>query len=195
LQIDAQRYLDLIEKAGKLYVWDTESQGREGDYGRMYVVSVKPFGKDPISFVIGENMQDKGMVKEARDFLADADAWVTFYGKGHDVPLLNTRLVRWGYDPLPAGKIPHIDMFYQLVAKLKTGRKSQAHLLEFLQDTMIAMGIEPEKKMTVSPNVWSDLATHYTKNIRILKERCESDCSGLEALMRVTRNLIRDITR
>jgi uncharacterized protein YprB with RNaseH-like and TPR domain len=132
-------FLDLVEKDGSLFVWDTESQGREGDYGRMYTVSIKPFGKEPESYIIGENMQDKGMVKEAADRLAQAKCWITFYGKGHDVPLMNTRLIRWGYDPLP--KIHHVDMFYQLVNKLKTGRKSQAHLLEFLEDTMEIMGI------------------------------------------------------
>lgn len=157
------------------------------------MISAKPFLKPPKTWVIGENMQDKGMCREAADYLNEADAWVTFYGKGHDVPLLNTRLLRWGYKPLK--KIHHIDMYFQLKPKLKTGSKSQAHLLNFLQDTMEIMGIPQEEKMAVSPNVWSDLPTQYHRNIKILKERCESDAVGLETLYRVTRHCIVDITK
>ena|SRR3990167_592220 len=193
MNVDPQHYLDLVERSGRLMFWDTESQGLEGDYGRMYVCSAKLFGKDPEVFAVGKNGQDRGMVREARDHLNTADCWVTYYGRGHDVHLLNTRLVRWGYAPLDPK--PHIDMYYQLKYKLKTGRHSQAHLLEFLEDTMANMGIKPEHKMTISPNVWSDLFTSFPRNIRLLRERCMSDTRGLEALYRTTRHLIRDITR
>lgn len=191
MQVDPQRYLDLVEKSGKLYMVDSESQGREADYGRLYVISVKPYGQDPTSFVIGENMQDKGMVVAARDMIDEADCIVTFYGKGFDVPMINTRLLRYG--KLPLKPVHHIDMYFTLKPKIKTGSKSQAHLLEFLHDTMEAAGIPAEKKMTVAPNVWSDLPAFYHKNIRILRKRCESDTAGLESLYRAARHLIREI--
>lgn len=193
MQLDAQDYLRLVEAQHQLASWDTESQGREGDYGRMYVVSVKPFGCPPITLSISPNGQDKALVKNARDLLHEYPVWLTYYGKGHDVPLLNTRLVRWGYAPLEPRH--HIDLYFVLKYRLKTGRKSQAHLLEFLQDTMLAMGIRPERKMSISPNVWSDLFTHFKPNMKLLRERCASDTVGLEALYRVTRHLIRDIVR
>ena len=193
MQVDPQHYLDLVEKSGRLMFWDTESQGLEGDYGRLYVCSAKLYGAKPVTFSVGESGQDKGLVRDARDYLDTADCWVTYYGKGHDVPLLNTRLVRWGYAPLLPKS--HVDMYYQLKYKLKTGRHSQAHLLEFLEDTMAGMGIEPEHKMTISPNTWSDLFTRFDRNIKLLRERCASDTKGLEALYRVTRHLIRDISR
>lgn len=190
-QIDAQRYLDFAEILRTLYIFDTESQGMEGDYGRLYAVSIKPFNEEPITLSIGKNACDKGLVIEAKRILEEADIWCSFYGRMHDIPLLNTRLLRWGQ--LPITPKPHIDMYFQLKYKLKTGRKSQAHLLEFLQDTMISLGIPPEKKMSVSPNVWSDLWSDYKKNIKILIDRCASDTVGLEALYKVCRHLIRDI--
>lgn len=174
-----------------MYIVDTESQGRDGDYGRMYVVSVKPYGKEPTSFVIGENMQDRDMIVAARDMIGEADCIVTFYGKGHDVPLINTRLLRYGKMPLKP--VHHIDMYFSLKQKLKTGSKSQAHLLEFLHETMLLMKVPLQKKMSVPPSVWSDLPAEYTKNIRILRDRCESDVAGLENLYRVCRHLLRDI--
>ena len=44
------------------------------------------------------------------------------------------------------------------------------------------LGLKQEKKMSVSPNVWSDLPSNYKKNIAILRDRCESDVVGLETL-------------
>ena len=193
MQVDVQRYLDFLEDSGKFYFVDTESQGLEGDYGRLYVGSVKEFDGPTTTFYIGENFSDRGMVRDLKDKMEEADAWVTFYGKGHDIPLINTRLARWGYKPLEQRH--HIDMFYQLVRKLKTARKSQAHLLEFLEDTMEILGLKVERKMTISPNVWSDLPTHYHRNIKILRDRCDSDVDGLKVLYQVTRGLIRDIKR
>jgi len=190
-QIEAQKYLNFVEKSNSLFIFDTESQGMEGDYGRVYAVSIKPFNKPVSTLLIGKNACDKGIVIEAKRILEQADMWCSFYGKGHDIPLLNTRLIRWGQPPIEPR--PHIDMYFQLKYKLKTGRKSQAHLLEFLQDTMITLGINPEHKMSVSPNVWSDLWSEYAKNIKILEERCASDVVGLEALYRTCRHLIRDI--
>ena len=191
MNLDTQQFLRLVEANHTLHFIDTESQGREGDYGRMYVVSSKPYGKSSVTLSLGENLCDRGLMRDAKVLLEQAAAWVTFYGKGHDVPLINTRLIRWGYKPLEPR--PHIDLYYQLKYKLKTGRKSQAHLLEFLEDTMRVMGIEPQHKMTVSPNTWSDLPTRFSRNIKILRDRCASDVAGLEALYRVTSHLIRDV--
>ena len=193
MNIDCQHYLDLVEKEHLLAAWDTESQGLVGDYGRLYVVSVKPFGKATITLTISENGQDKRLAKDARDLLHEYPCWVTFYGKGHDVPLLNTRLTRWGYSPLETRH--HVDAYYLVKHRLKTGHRSQAHMLEFLGDTMAMLGIPRARKMTVSPNVWSELFPNYHKNIRFLRDRCESDAEGLESLYRVTRHLIRDIAR
>lgn len=192
MQLDPQRYLDLVESSGRLVFIDTESSGGLiGDYGQITVATVKPFNQPPRSYVMGANFQDKGLVKEFRDDLANADCLVSFFGKGYDVPIVNTRLIRWGYKPL--AKRHHIDLYFVLKPKLKTARKSQAHLLDFLGDTMKLLGIKPEVKMSVSPNVWADLASDYTRNINILKTRCESDCTGLESLYKVTRHLIADI--
>lgn len=193
MQVDTPVFLDLVENKKTLFFVDTESQGLEGDYGRLYVSSVRPYRSKTITLSIGANASDKGLAKATKELLESADAWVTYYGKGHDIPLINTRLTRWGYTPITPK--PHIDMYYVLRYKLKTARRSQAHMLEFLQDTMKLMGIKPQAKMTVSPNTWSDLWQNFDTNIAILRDRCASDVEGLEALYRVTRHLIRDIKR
>lgn len=199
MNLDPQDFLRLVEDSGTLAFWDTESQGREGDYGRIYVVSVLGYDdRKPTTFHIEQRRDgslgtDQKLVREARDYLNSFDAWVTFYGKGHDVPLLNTRLLRWGLDPLE--QIPHVDLYFILKSKLLTGRKSQAHLLEFLTETMKAMGVPPREKLTVSPNVWSDLPSNFRAHMATLVKRCESDVLGLRALYSTTKHLVRDIRR
>lgn len=193
MQLDAQNFLDLTEATHKLALWDTESTGLAGDYGSIICASVKPYGKPPITFAIEQVGNDRRVVRELADRLAEFEGWVTYYGKGHDVPLVNTRLVRWGLPPLV--RRPHLDLYYVVKHRTKTGRRSQAHLLEFLEETMEEMGIEPATKMTLSPNVWADLARKFETNLRTLRRRCESDTVGLEALYRMTRRLVRDITR
>lgn len=185
MQLDPQKYLDLVERAGRLVFWDTETSGHDADYGSIITSSVKIYGRKPVTYAISTVGDDRDVVLSTRGELEDADCVVTYYGRGFDVPMLNTRLVRWGYDPLDPPL--HIDMFYSVRRKLQTSRGSQAHLLEFL-DT-------PQQKLTVSPSVWSGLAKDFEKNRAILVRRCESDVRGLEALYRRTRALIRDIKR
>lgn len=193
MQLDAQEYLDVVEKGGELVMYDCESSNLQADYGKLVVGSIKPFGKKAELYSIGDNFSDKGLAKAIKERLEAADAWVTFYGKGFDLPFINTRLIRWGY--FPVEKRPHIDMYYILKHNTLAGRRSQAHMLEFLEDTMEIIGIKKQAKMTVSPNVWADLFANFHKNINILRDRCESDTEGLEALYRVARHLIRDIKR
>lgn len=185
MKIDTQDYLRLVETAGTLCFLDIEASGLRGDYNSVLCASVKPFDEEPISFAIKSAGNDVKVVREVRDMLEDFDCWVTYYGKGFDVPMINTRLLKWGQEPI--AKRHHIDMYYQLKSKLLTARRSQGHLLSWLGT--------PEQKMGVSADVWNDVAHDPKKNIPILVERCESDVKGLEDLYKRTSHLIVDITK
>ena len=186
MRLEAQDFLRLVENNKTLAIWDTESQGLNGDYGAMLCASIKTFGrKEPVTFRVEQLGNDKRLVRETRDYLEGFDAWVTYFGKGHDVPLLNTRLLKWGLKPVDPR--PHVDLFFTLKPKLRTSSKSQAHLLRFLGT--------PEQKMSVSPDTWASLGTHFYKNMLEIVARCESDAAGLEALYNRTKHVIRDITR
>lgn len=185
MKVDTQDYLDLVEGAGKLVTFDIEATGLKGDYNTILCVSLKPYGKKPYTFSVGTVGHDKAVVKAVAAELAKYSVWMTYYGKGFDVPMINTRLLRWGLPPLE--KRPHIDMYYALKSKLLTGRKSQAHLLSWLGT--------PEAKMTVSATVWSEILAEPKKHMPTMVKRCESDTIGLEALYRRTRHLIVDINK
>jgi hypothetical protein len=185
MQIEAQRFLDVAEAAGQVAFFDLESTGLNADYNSVLCVSIKPIGKPPTTFAVKRPGFDSKVVREARDCLAGFPLWVSYYGKGFDSLMLNGRLLKYELDPLP--KHHHIDMYFVLRSRVNTGRRSQAHLLEWLGT--------PEKKMTLSPDEWNEVVRYPRRHMPVLVARCESDVAGLEALYKRTRHLIAEITR
>jgi uncharacterized protein YprB with RNaseH-like and TPR domain len=184
MQIDAQNFLRLVETQKSLVFVDIEATGLRGDYGTCLVVSVKPYKSKPTSFVVSQPGRDRKVVTEAKAALEAADCWCTYYGKGFDIPFLNTRLLRWELPPIE--KRHHIDMYYTLKSNILTARRSQSHLL-------LWMGTQ-EQKMGVSADTWAQISCD-PENLVLMRERCESDVTGLEALYNKGKHLIREITR
>jgi len=185
VRIEEQAFLRLVEDANTLGFVDLEATGLRGDYNSVLVVSVKRYQDAPVSFPIAQPGNDKKVVREAKEYLESLDCWATYYGKGYDLPMLNTRLLKWGYDPIE--KRPHIDLYYSLKSNLLTARRSQGHLLSWLET--------PEDKMSVSADVWASVLYDTKKHMKTLIERCESDVIGLQALYERTKHLIREIKR
>lgn len=185
MQIDTQTFLRLAETAKTIAFLDIEATGLRGDYNSVLVVSIKPFGKKPFSFKVDRPGDDYKVVLEAKEALEEYDAWVTYYGKGFDIKMLNTRLLRWEVDPLEL--TPHVDLYFCLKEKLLTARRSQGHLLSWLET--------PQQKMGVSAEVWNKILADPQAEIDLMVKRCESDVRGLEALYNKTKHLIRDIKR
>ena len=187
MQLDTQSFLRLAEQTGQLAFVDIESTGLKGDYNSVLVVSIKPFGKKPYAFVCDEPGDDKELLDNVGIAMSDYLCWVTYYGKGFDIPMLNTRRLNYDMEPLPARH--HIDMYFTLRSKLLTGRRSQGHLLEWL-DT-------PEKKMSVGANEWNKVLNSKTRPeaMQRMVKRCNSDTAGLECLYRRTSHLISDVRK
>lgn len=185
MQIDPQHYLDLAEKAHDIAFVDIEATGLRGDYNSVLCVSIKPYGKAPYSFTVVRPGNDQKVVREAKEALQKYGSWVTYYGKGFDIPMLNTRLLRWGQGPIE--KRFHIDLYYSLKSNLLMARRSQGHHLSWLGT--------PQQKMGVSAERWNEILSDVDVHMPEMRSRCESDVKGLEALYKRTRHLIRDIKR
>lgn len=185
MQLDAQIFLRLVEKARTLFVFDIEATGLRGDYNSVLCVSIKPFGASPETFVVKKAGEDHEVVLKARARLNEADAWVTYYGRGFDIRMLNTRLLQHGERPIE--KRHHVDMYYHLASHLLTARRSQSHLLSWLHT--------PEQKMGVSAEVWNAVLRDPATHLPTMVKRCESDTRGLEALYRRTKHVIGEVTR
>jgi uncharacterized protein YprB with RNaseH-like and TPR domain len=180
-----QEYLDLVEGAGKLVFFDIESTGLRGDYNSVLCVSFKPYGKQPYTLKITKPGNDQGVVIAAKKELEKYSVWCGYYSKGFDIPMLNTRLLRWHQQPID--KRMHLDMYYALKYSLLTARKSQGHLLSWLGTV--------QQKQSVSASTWSDILGDVPKYMPEMISRCESDVRGLEALYKRTRHVVRDLKR
>lgn len=184
MNVEPDVFIRLTQQAGTLAFWDIETNNLKADYGSGLVVSVKPYGKKPKTFTVEQPGNDQRVVREARDYLNTFDAWCTYYGKGFDVPFLNTRLLRHKQRPLAL--IPHIDMFFQLKPKTIMGSKSMASYAAFLK--------LQQQKMHIGPDTWADVNVN-ADNLALLVKRCESDTKVLEQVFDAAKHLIRDIKR
>ena len=196
MKVDVQRFLRLTEQAGTIAAFDLEATGLRGDYNSILCVSVKPFGKRPYTISVEKAGHDRKLCKLVREDLKQYDCLYGYYSKGFDWKMINTRLLQHQMEPLEAK--PHIDMYYVLKYHLNTSRRSQAHLLDWLEekateDEKDALGGDIAKKMSVSAEVWNKILADPDRWMPKMIKRCESDVAGLEALYRRTSHLIRDI--
>lgn len=185
MNCDVQTFLRLTEQAGTIACVDIEASGLRGDYNSIYCVSIKPYGKKPYTLVVDHPGKDRKLIREVKRELEKYHAWITYYGRGFDIPDINTRLLYHRYHPIE--KRPHIDLYWQLKAKLLNSRRSQGHLLNWLK--------LPEQKMSVSAEVWNEVMTGSKKAMAEMVKRNVSDVVGLECLYDRTKHLITDITR
>jgi len=185
MQLPEQEFLDLMEETHKICFFDIEATGLRGDYNSVLVVSAKPYGRRALSLAVSRPGNDQRVVREAKALLESFSCWVGYYSKGFDIPMLNTRLLRWGVPPIE--KRPHIDMYYTLKANTLMARRSQAHILSWLGT--------PQQKMSVSAEKWNKILSDTEATMPEMIRRCESDCAGLEAGYKQARHLIREIKR
>ena len=184
MQIETQEFLDLVEESGELTFFDLECASLGPDYGSILVASYKKWHKKPESFVVATPGDDLIVTSAIVNVLENTKCWVSYFGKGFDVPYLQARSLVHGLPALT--KQPHVDMYYSLRRTLNLSRGSMAHIASWLK--------LPEQKMAVSPEVWSKVNVDR-KHLDTLRKRCESDCMVLEKLWEKTRHLIRDVKR
>ena len=184
MKVDTQTFLRLVEGAGTLVSVDIEATGLKGDYNSILCASFKPWGRSAYTISVEKPGADRQLVKEIKAELEKYDCWVTYYGRGFDMPDINTRLLY--HRMLPVEKRPHIDMYWQLKAKTLMSRRSQGHLLNWLR--------LPEQKMSLSAEAWNEVLSAPKKAMREMVKRNVSDVVGLECLYDRTKHLLTDIT-
>jgi uncharacterized protein YprB with RNaseH-like and TPR domain len=186
MNVDPQDYLNLVERSKELVFFDIESSGGfNADFGSTLCVSFKPFGGKPFTYSIKQVGNDQKIVREAKEVLESYQCWVGYYSKGFDIPYLNTRLLKWGMQPIDARH--HLDMYFMLKPKTKMSRKGLGAYADFLQ-------VETPK-INVPQHVWSEMPFKMDKHLKPMIERCEGDCTTLEEIYIKTRHLVREIKR
>lgn len=186
MNVQPQDYLKLVEDTRKLATWDIEATQLNADLGSVLCASVKPYGRKPYTFRVKAVGNDVKVVRDLKAALEEYQCWLTYYGKGFDVPFVNTRLLKWGYDPIEPRH--HIDLFFTLKANTKMSSKGLGRFASLL-------GADDQQKMGVSQNVWSEMGFKIATHMPTMVKRCESDCEVLEALYDKTKHIIKDIKR
>src|SRR3989304_662976 len=171
MNIDTQDFLWLCEQTKKLVFFDLEMTGFNADYNSILCAGLKPYGQPPQTFFVEQAGNDQKVARLATEYLQDMHCWVTFYGKGFDIPFLRGRLLKWKRPDII--KKPHLDMYWIFKSSIKLSRKSQAHILSWLETD--------EKKQAVSPAVWNRILYDFDAVKAEMTSRCESDVTGLEA--------------
>lgn len=185
MQLDAQDYIRLVEKNKSLAIWDLETNGLNADYGGLLCGSVKTVNGPIRTFAIEQLGNDRKVARELKAYLEGFDAWVTQYGKMFDVKFLNTRLLKWGLEPLDPR--PHIDTFFIVKTHMKLSSASQAQILSFLGTT--------QQKYHIGPETWAEIGADFDEKMKVIVKRCETDVRGLEQGFHKIKHVIRDIKR
>lgn len=183
-QVDIERYLDLCEKANSICFFDIECTGLRADYGTMLTAVVLPYDGEADTFTVSRVGNDRKAVRELKECLEQYDIWTTYYGKGFDIPFVNTRLFRWGMPFVE--KRHHLDMYYTMKSRLLTARRSLGHMLNWLEAA--------EDKMSVSASIWAEVNVRPDA-LSIMEERCLSDCVGLREIYMKYKQYIADVRR
>lgn len=92
---------------------DTETSGLSGGTGTLvFMVGIGRFVEDQFilrQFFLRDPAEEPAMLEAITDFLAPAQALVTFNGKAFDAPLLSTRY-RLNHIPIPYKEYSHLDL-------------------------------------------------------------------------------------
>jgi DNA polymerase elongation subunit (family B) len=114
-------------------------------------------------------MDDTLIIQKAMEVMDSADVVVTWYGKGHDLPFLNSRLARIGLylDP----KIRHVDLIDVAKKQLRLSSNSLNNVAKFF-------GVE--QKSSVSHKLWADCWQGNYDSLLEMTEYCKQDCNVLE---------------
>lgn len=138
------------------------------DDPRVYTLSIldnkEAFAKDPTN--------DRHVVRAMHDVMAQADMYVTFFGKRFDLPYLQSKFMAYGLAPLP--NIAHEDVFFTVKSNMTLTRKS-------LQNTSEYLGLASEKT-PLDKKTWIRAAAGHVPSVKYVERHCQADIRVTEEL-------------
>lgn len=164
--------------AGPLQIvaWDLETSNLRANVGCILCMGYQAVGQQRPKVISAADFplydtdptNDREVVKAARKVLADADAWLTWYGARFDVPFFNTRLLFHRLPPLPP--ITHIDAWRTARYKMKLTSNRLKTVSEFL---------DIEEKTPILFKHWLRAMAGHRPSLRYIEKHCRQDITVL----------------
>jgi len=171
---------------------DIEATNLAADFGRVLCACVKPLdGKTlTISQTNSKSFKDRPwddseVVKRTMEELSKYDVWVTYYGKGFDIPFLKTRALSIGDRPYLYAF--HIDLYFWVKYGLRMSRRSLLRMQEYLNLT--------EKKTPLTPEIWQKATAGNREAYNSIIEHCQQDVIVLEDVYKAALPHIKTLSR
>lgn len=161
-----------MPKPLRILAWDLETTSLNAVFGCILCMGYQVVGEGKPKLITAgqfpryatDPTDDRDVVKASREILADADAWLTWYGKRFDVPFFNSRLMFHGLKPLPL--VPHIDGWRTAKYKMRLHSNRLASVSGFL-------GLD--SKTPVLGRQWVRAMAGHRPSLKYIEDHCRQD--------------------
>ena len=164
----------------KVAMFDIETNGLRGDYGKIVATSVKPLDKTAKVFRIDDvgnkdMFSDKWVVRETIKELNKFDVLVTWYGSRFDFPFINTRALRNRL--LPPVKNYRRDLWITCRFNFKLARNSLEHAHRFF--------FGYSNKTHTTPDMWDKILRGDKRALHWVEAHVRVDVKETEDLYKL----------
>jgi len=167
---------------------DTETTGFDADFGRFICAVCKEYRRSPV-VIEAEVYDDRQACIRLRNKLEDYDIIVAFYGKGFDIPFLQSRLLIHNERRLE----PRLFIDPYQVARNTFKRSIKRKSLESLADVL---GLPDDlQKIKVRRSTWNLARDGKDEERQKVIERCIGDVLTLEAVYWRLTPYVKSITK
>ncbi len=173
----------------KILFWDIESTGLNATFGTILCIGYKFLG-DPEVFCPtildgrkrGSMLDDKRLVERFAKVYNHCDYSVGHYSSRFDLPMVRSKLLKWGLPPLPPK--PHLDTWWIARRELKLHSNRLAVLQDFLGCT--------HSKTPLKPDDWIQAAHGSKEALSYIVDHCRADVQVLEEVFIKLRPLAKE---
>ncbi len=129
---------------------------------------------------------DQRLVKNIKKLLDSYDMWISYFGKGFDVPFVNTRLAEFYSEPLR--KKLHADIYYQC-------RKPAMTLCSARLENVLRFLKTKHRKIALEPLLWREAIEGNTEATDEVVRHCVADVLGTAEVYNRVKGNIRNLHR
>lgn len=175
--------------SAKILIWDIESSHLKADWGTVLCIGWKWYGEEAIQVPSMMDYKgwkvdvtdDRNLVTTFHEVMMQADMLVTYFGKGFDIKMMQSKFLEYNLPVLP--NIPHVDLFYTVKSNMTLTRKS-------LDNTAHYLSLDNEKTY-LNGKIWKRAMAGHVESMNYVIEHCRADVLVLEELYTKLRPLVR----